>query len=86
MMMMNNDGGSPGIYSEGKLLNGVQVKLVDWEEYTSNDKPFPRGEICVQSSSMVFITFKAQSITVDLTFPYFHAEDLDNHLEKRWQE
>lgn len=34
-----------GIYSDNRVMEGVDVKLVDWEEYTSRDLPFPRGEV-----------------------------------------
>lgn len=35
---------SSGIYRDNMVVPGVEVKLVDWEEYTSRDVPFPRGE------------------------------------------
>lgn len=34
-----------GIYSNGIVFNSVEVKLVDWEDYTNNDLPYPRGEV-----------------------------------------
>src|SRR5690606_31647944 len=40
------------IYINNIVAGSVKVKLVDWEEYTSKDVPFPRGEICVKTPMM----------------------------------
>ena len=43
-----------GITSSKKFSSELDFKLVDVPEmgYTSNDKPFPRGELCVKSTTM----------------------------------
>jgi long-subunit acyl-CoA synthetase (AMP-forming) len=30
----------------------VELKLVDWEDYKTTDKPFPRGEVWVRGPSI----------------------------------
>src|SRR4051812_11633144 len=35
-----------------ELTTCTEVKLVDWEEYTTKDDP-PRGEICVKTPFMI---------------------------------
>jgi hypothetical protein len=30
-----------------------EYRLEDWEEYTSNDKPYPRGELVVKKADIV---------------------------------
>ena len=37
---------------EGVVSAGVVIKLLDWGEYKSSDKPFPRGELLVKSAAM----------------------------------
>lgn len=46
---------SAGIASDGKLIQGVQVRLISRPElgYTPEDKPLPRGEIAVKSPLQV---------------------------------
>ena len=36
----------------GVVSEGVEIKLLDWGEYKSTDKPFPRGELLVKSAAM----------------------------------
>lgn len=35
-----------------QVSSDVELKLVDWEEYKTTDKPFPRGEIWVRSPTI----------------------------------
>lgn len=37
----------------GEFVSGLDWKLVAWEEYTPNDTPFPRGELCVKGREMM---------------------------------
>lgn len=41
-----------GIYSNKTVSSDVELKLVDWEEYKTTDKPFPRGEVWVRSPTI----------------------------------
>jgi fatty acid CoA ligase FadD9 len=40
------------IASDGILDKSLQYRLEDWEEYTSNDKPYPRGELVVKKADI----------------------------------
>lgn len=41
------------ITTRTQFVHGLQWKLVPWEEYTPDDKPFPRGELCVKREEMM---------------------------------
>lgn len=41
-----------GCMASGVISSSVDVILKDWENFTANDKPYPRGEICVKSSRL----------------------------------
>jgi long-chain acyl-CoA synthetase len=55
-----------GIASDGTILPGSAVKLVDAPEmgYYTTDNP-PRGEICVKTPSMIDGYFKSPEITAE---------------------
>ena len=42
-----------GIAINNKIFSSLKYKLEDWEEYTKEDKPHPRGELCVKSDKMI---------------------------------
>lgn len=55
------------ISSNGYLCEGVKVKLLDVAEmkFTSRDKPYPRGEICVQTPTMISQYYNAPVSTLE---------------------
>ncbi len=38
--------------NEGVVADGVEIRLLDWGDYCSTDKPFPRGELLVRSATL----------------------------------
>ena len=54
-----------GIATQNKISPGVKTKLIDVPElgYSTQDKPYPRGEICVITSEMVSGYFKNEKAT-----------------------
>ena len=42
-----------GIADDGKLLEGVEVKLEAWGEFSPDDAPHPRGELLVRTREVV---------------------------------
>ena len=82
---------SAGITVDGKIVRNVQVKLLDRPDlgYTSSDKPYPRGEICVKTQAQVSVnhwlcsdTEKAAVLERYLEDGYFRtvSEDLSECL------
>ena len=66
-----------GIYNNGVVRKDVQVKLVDWEDYTSKDLPFPRGEICVQTKTMFGGYYGDKDLTeASLVDGWYHTGDI----------
>jgi len=59
----------------GPPLSGFKAKLVDWVEggYSPRDKPFPRGEIVVNGSSVVTGYYLMERETND-AFRYENGE------------
>lgn len=56
-----------GIAADGKLYPNTQVKVVDCPElgYTSEDKPWPRGEVWAKTNTMVLGYYKDPAQTAD---------------------
>jgi fatty acid CoA ligase FadD9 len=54
-----------GITADGHLYPGTEVKIIDCPElgYTSQDKPWPRGEVWAKTTSMVSGYYKDQATT-----------------------
>lgn len=58
------------------------MKLVDWEDYKSTDKPFPRGEICVKTETMFAGYYGEAELTQGAVKDgWFHTGDI-GRLEK----
>ena len=49
----------------GQPLEGIQIKLIDWEEgnYRVTDKPNPRGEVVIGGSNVTKGYFKNDKLT-----------------------
>ncbi len=68
----------------GAPLQGVKVKLIDWDEggYHPSDKPNPRGEIVIGGNSVAMGYYKleektAQAFKVDERgVQWFYTEDI----------
>eukprot|EP01129_Flabellula_baltica_P006201 TRINITY_DN2299_c0_g1_i1.p1 TRINITY_DN2299_c0_g1~~TRINITY_DN2299_c0_g1_i1.p1 ORF type:complete len:695 (-),score=137.67 TRINITY_DN2299_c0_g1_i1:172-2220(-) len=63
----------------GPPIVGVKIKLIDCPDmgYTSEDKPYPRGEICIKGDSVVDGYYKNPELT-DESFidGWFHTGDI----------
>lgn len=42
-----------GVADDGKVLDGVEVKLLPWGEFAPDDTPYPRGELLVRTKEVV---------------------------------
>ena len=63
---------------EGVVSAGVEIKLVDWGEYKSSDKPFPRGELLVRSAAMSTGYLNRPDLTASTfdTDGFYHTGDV----------
>jgi len=73
----------PKKFSTGNVgipIGSNEVKLVDVDEmgYTHNDKPFPRGEICIRGNNVSLGYFKDKSKTEEAFDKdgWFHTGDI----------
>jgi fatty acid CoA ligase FadD9 len=67
-----------GIVSAGLFVGGLQWKLVSWEEYTVEDKPYPRGELCVKRDDMMTGYYGDSDTTAEALDAdgYYHTGDI----------
>lgn len=73
----------------GPPLNGVQIKLVDWEEggYHVADRPYPRGEVVVGGPTVAAGYYKKPELTAecfkdDGQTRWFYTGDIGEFLPK----
>ncbi|XP_075555164.1 fatty acid CoA ligase Acsl3-like [Dermacentor variabilis] len=73
----------------GPPLNGVQIKLVDWDEggYYVSDRPYPRGEVVVGGPTVAAGYYKkpeltAESFKEDGQMRWFYTGDIGEFLPK----
>lgn len=73
----------------GPPLNGVYIRLVDWDEgdYHVKDKPHPRGEIVVGGPTVTAGYYKRPDLTKesfedDGTIRWFHTGDIGEFLPR----
>ncbi|XP_070380442.1 fatty acid CoA ligase Acsl3-like isoform X2 [Dermacentor albipictus] len=73
----------------GPPLNGVQIKLVDWDEggYHVSDRPYPRGEVVVGGPTVAAGYYKkpeltAESFKEDGQMRWFYTGDIGEFLPK----
>jgi fatty acid CoA ligase FadD9 len=67
-----------GIADGGKVLDGVEVKLQAWGEFSPDDTPYPRGELLVRTKEVV-IGYVGQEATSRNAFDaegYFRTGDI----------
>eukprot|EP01129_Flabellula_baltica_P014868 TRINITY_DN725_c0_g1_i1.p1 TRINITY_DN725_c0_g1~~TRINITY_DN725_c0_g1_i1.p1 ORF type:complete len:662 (-),score=170.38 TRINITY_DN725_c0_g1_i1:549-2534(-) len=63
----------------GPPIVSVKIKLLDCPEmgYTSDDKPYPRGEICIKGDSVVDGYYKMPELTEEVFIDgWFHTGDI----------
>lgn len=46
-----------GIVAAGQFLSNLTWKLLPWEEYSPDDKPYPRGELCVKREGQMMMGY-----------------------------
>lgn len=73
----------------GPPLNGVQIKLVDWEEggYHVDDRPYPRGEVVIGGPTVAAGYYlkpelTAESFKDDGQMRWFYTGDIGEFLPK----
>jgi len=67
-----------GIVSAGHFVGGIKWKLESWEEYTTEDKPYPRGELCVKRDDMMTGYYADPETTSEAldSDGYYHTGDI----------
>ena len=67
-----------GIVSAGLFVQSIEWKLVSWEEYTVDDQPFPRGELCVRRKDMMSGYYGEKDLTQEALDDdgYYHTGDI----------
>lgn len=67
-----------GLAYDGDRKDNVMMKLEDWEEYKSTDKPKPRGELLVHSPAMFAGYYGQADVTKEVLTPdgYFRTGDI----------
>eukprot|EP00026_Physarum_polycephalum_P001084 Phypoly_transcript_01085.p1 GENE.Phypoly_transcript_01085~~Phypoly_transcript_01085.p1 ORF type:complete len:1212 (+),score=174.21 Phypoly_transcript_01085:429-3638(+) len=73
------------IANDGKIVTGVQVKLLDCPEhgYLNSDLPNPRGEICVKKETTTPGYFKESSADLYTEDGYFRTGDIGELIVKK---
>jgi thioester reductase-like protein len=61
------------IARDGVVLPGVTIRLLDTPGFSTTDRPWPRGELCVRTPNMA-VGYTASSLT-DTTFIHFPEEE-----------
>jgi fatty acid CoA ligase FadD9 len=69
-----------GIVIEGSVLPNVEWKLIDCPElgYFATDKPYPRGEICVKTKTMMLGYYREEDKTSEVLDKdgFYHTGDV----------
>jgi fatty acid CoA ligase FadD9 len=67
-----------GIADGGKVLDGVEVKLQAWGEFSPDDTPYPRGELLVRTKEVVigYVGQEAMSHNAFDAEGYFRTGDI----------
>eukprot|EP01094_Clydonella_sp_ATCC50884_P021250 TRINITY_DN4640_c0_g1_i5.p1 TRINITY_DN4640_c0_g1~~TRINITY_DN4640_c0_g1_i5.p1 ORF type:complete len:1127 (-),score=174.11 TRINITY_DN4640_c0_g1_i5:165-3545(-) len=52
-----------GITSNGTIRPSTDIKLLAWEQYSPDDTPYPRGEICVRNNNLFLGYWKQPTLT-----------------------
>lgn len=73
----------------GPPLNGIQIKLVDWDEggYHVSDRPYPRGEVVIGGPTVAAGYYKKPELTTesfkdDGHMRWFYTGDIGEFLPK----
>ena len=76
--------GDEGSDTCGVVAKGVEVRLVDWGEYTSADKPYPRGEILVRSKAQASGYLNRPDLTSQVFEPdgFYHTGDVGELVDE----
>eukprot|EP00026_Physarum_polycephalum_P000581 Phypoly_transcript_00582.p1 GENE.Phypoly_transcript_00582~~Phypoly_transcript_00582.p1 ORF type:complete len:1139 (+),score=118.91 Phypoly_transcript_00582:978-4394(+) len=69
--------------SNERIDDDVEMKLENWGEYTTDDQPFPRGEICVRTKCMATGYWKDEKTTEEMFRDgWFHTGDIGEQEDK----
>jgi len=69
----------------GLIKEGVQVRLEDWGEYKTTDKPYPRGEICVKTTLRASGYLNRPDLTAQAWDKdgYYHTGDIGELIDDK---